>query len=112
MVSCLAEMVSELETERDDLQRLEDAWIAGDVDVLRELALRQKPDTCVLDMFDNDPQGRYVTHHHTEHWLAAADLALKSYQTTFALVPAEKIFAPDGWLNALRTRGYEVQEPQ
>jgi uncharacterized protein YbaP (TraB family) len=111
-VSCLEEIVSELEADRDDLQRLGDAWSVGDIDALREVALRQKPDTCVLDMFDNDQQARDVTAHHAAQWLAAVDLALKTRQTTFALVPAEKIFAPDGWLTALRARGYDVQEPR
>jgi hypothetical protein len=62
-------------------------------------------------MFDNDQQAREVTAHHTEHWLIAVDRALKSRETTFALIPADKIFAPDGWLTALRARGYDVQEP-
>jgi TraB/PrgY/gumN family len=110
-VSCLEEIVSELEADRDDLQRLEDAWSVGDIDALREIGLRRKPEKCVLDMFDNDQQARYVTAHHTEQWLAAVDLALKTRNTTFALVPADKIFAPDGWLTALRARGYDVQEP-
>jgi uncharacterized protein YbaP (TraB family) len=110
-VSCLEEIVAELEADRDDLQRLEDAWFVGDIDTLREVALRQKPDTCVVGMFDNDQQARYVTAHHTEQWLAAVDLALKTRNTTFALVPADKILAPDGWLTALRARGYDVQEP-
>jgi hypothetical protein len=79
--------------------------------VLREVALRQKPETCALDMFDNDRQARDATAHHTEQWLAAVDLALKTRNTTFAFVPADKIFAPDGWLTALRARGYNVEEP-
>jgi uncharacterized protein YbaP (TraB family) len=62
-VSCLEEIVSELEVDRDDLQRPEDAWTVGDIDALREVALRQKRDTCVLDMFDNDQQARDVTAH-------------------------------------------------
>jgi uncharacterized protein YbaP (TraB family) len=111
-VSCLEEIVSELEADRDDLQRLEHAWSVGDTGALQEAALRQKPETCVLDMFDNDQQARDVTAHHTEQWLAAVALALKTCGTTFALVPAERIFAPDGWLTALRARGYDVQEPR
>ena len=110
-VPCLEQTVSELETDRDDLQRLEGAWSVGNIDVLREAARRQQSDTCVLDMFDSDQQGAYAIAHHAEQWLAAVDAALKTYTTTFALVPADKIFAPDGWLTALRARGYEVQEP-
>jgi hypothetical protein len=110
-VSCLEQIVSELEAERDNLDRVADAWSVGDIDALREIALRQKPDRCVLDMFDNDQQARDVTAHHAEQWLAAVGLALKTRKTAFALVPADKIFAADGWLTALRARGYEVQEP-
>jgi hypothetical protein len=66
----------------------------------------------VLDMFDDDQQGQYAIAHHAEQGLAAADFALKTYTTTFALVPADKIFAPEGWLSALRARGYEVREPR
>ena len=111
-VPCLEQIVSELEADRDDLRRLEDAWTIGNIDALREAALRQKSDTCVLDMFDNDQQGQYAIAHHAEQWLAAADFALKTYTTTFALVPADKIFAPEGWLSALRARGYQVREPR
>ncbi|HEV2703671.1 MAG TPA: TraB/GumN family protein [Steroidobacteraceae bacterium] len=111
MVSCLEEIVSELEADRDDLRTLEHAWSVGDVDALRELTLRQKPDTCMLDMFDNDQQATDAIAHHTEQWLAAVDLALNTNKTTFALVPTRNIFAPDGWLTALRARGYTVQEP-
>ena len=110
-VSCLEEIVSELETDRDDLPRLENAWSIGDVDALQEFVLRQNPDTCVSDMFDDDRQARAAAARHAEQWLAAADVALKSRKTTFALVPAHKIFAPDSWLTALRARGYDVQRP-
>jgi len=112
MVSCLEEIVSELEAERDNLQTLEDDWSFGDMDALREVALRLKPEACVVAMFDNDQQARDATAHHTEQWLGAVDVALKTYKTTFALVPADKIFAPDGWLTALRARGYDVLEPR
>ena len=112
MVSCLEEIVSELEAQRAGLPRLGDAWSVGDTGALREAVLRQKPDTCVRAMFDNDRQASEVTAHHAEQWLSAVDLALKTYPSTFALVPVDKVFAPDGWLTALRARGYDVQEPQ
>lgn len=109
--SCLEDIVSELETDRNDLQRLANAWSVGDIEVLRELVLRQKPDPCKSDMFDNDERAMQASARHTEQWLTAVDLALKTYQTAFAVVPTDKLFAPEGWLAALRARGYEVQEP-
>lgn len=110
-VSCLEEIVSGLEADRDDSQKLEDAWSVGDLEVLREAALRQESGACVRDMFDNDERARYVIARHAEQWLAAVDTALRTHDTTFALVPANKVFAADGWLTALRARGYDVQEP-
>ncbi|HEY6455627.1 MAG TPA: TraB/GumN family protein [Steroidobacteraceae bacterium] len=111
-VSCLEEIVSELEADRDDLRRLEHAWSVGDTDAMREVALRQHPDTCVIDMFDSDAQARDAIAHHAAQWLDTVDAALKTRETTFALVPADELFAPDGWLAALRARGYDIQEPQ
>ncbi|MGC1459787.1 MAG: TraB/GumN family protein [Steroidobacteraceae bacterium] len=111
-MSCLEDIVSELETDRNDLQRLANAWSVGDIEALRELVLRQKPDQCQPDMFDNDQRAKEASARHTEQWLAAVDLALQTYQTAFAIVPTDRLFAPDGWLTALRARGYEVQEPQ
>jgi hypothetical protein len=64
-VSCLEKTVSELETDRDDLRRLANAWSVGDMD------------TVAL---------------HTEQWLAAVELGLKTRQTSFALVPMVKLW--------------------
>jgi hypothetical protein len=111
MVSCLEAIVSELEADRDELPRLALAWSVGDLETLQKVALRREPDACVLDMFDNDRQARDVIARHAEYWLAAVDLALKTNETTFALVPAGEVFAPEGRLAALRVRGYDVQGP-
>ncbi|HEY4341367.1 MAG TPA: TraB/GumN family protein [Steroidobacteraceae bacterium] len=108
-VSCLEEIVAELETDRDDWHRLGHAWAVGDLETLRQVV--RKPDACVLDLFDNDAQAQDATAHHTAQWLAAAEAALKTRNSTFALVPTDEIFAPDGWLAALRAAGYDVQEP-
>jgi hypothetical protein len=111
-IPCLEQIVSELESERDKSQSLAKAWSVGDIDALRDDALRQEPDMCVQGMFDDAGQARDATERHAEYWLAAVDVALKTNNSTFASVPADKIFAPDGWLSALRARGYDVQEPR
>jgi hypothetical protein len=111
-VSCLERTVSALETDRDDLKRQANAWSLGDVEALRKLLLRQKPDECLPALFDSDQQARDTAAEHTEQWLTAAELALRSRQTSFALVPMAKLLAPDSWLTALRARGYSVQGPR
>jgi hypothetical protein len=109
-VSCLEAIVAELETDRGDWYRLGHAWAVGDLEALRQVA--RKPDACVLDLFDNDAQAQDAIAHHAAQWLAAAESALKNRDSAFALVPADEIFAPDGWLAALRAAGYDVQEPR
>jgi uncharacterized protein YbaP (TraB family) len=110
-VSCLEATVSGLEADRDDLQRLAKAWSMGDIDALRELVLRQKPYECLLAMYDSEQRAKDMIARHSAQWLATAQLALKSRQTSLALVPIEELFTSDGWLAALRARGYQVQEP-
>jgi hypothetical protein len=111
-VSCLEATVSALETDRDDLKRQANAWSVGDVEALRELLRRQKPDECLSALFDSDQQARDMVAEHTEQWLAAVELALKNRRTSFALVPMAKLLAPDSWLTDLLMSGYSVQGPR
>jgi hypothetical protein len=48
----------------------------------------------------------------TEAWLAAAEKALRDNKSTMAVVQMAELFSPDGYLAALRARGYEVAEPK
>ena len=45
-------------------------------------------------------------------WLTEAERALRVNRSTMAVVLMSELFAPDGYLAALRARGYEVVEPQ
>jgi hypothetical protein len=89
-VSCLEKMVSDVETDRDDLKVLANAWSVGDIEALREL---QKPDECFPTLFDSDQQAKDMAAQHTGQWLATA-------------------VAPDSWLTALRAQGYRVDGPR
>jgi hypothetical protein len=45
-------------------------------------------------------------------WLGEAERALRNNRSTMAVVLMSELFAPNGYLAALRARGYEVVEPQ
>jgi hypothetical protein len=111
-VSCLEKTVAELETDRDNLKRLANAWSVGDIAELRKLLQRQGPDNCLSVMFDSEQRATEAVTQHTQGWLAAVELALRTRQTSFALVPMVKVLAPDGWITALRAHGYVVEDPQ
>ena len=44
-------------------------------------------------------------------WLVEAERALRENESTLAVVPMPELFATDGYLAALRARGYDVVEP-
>jgi hypothetical protein len=46
-----------------------------------------------------------------ETWLAAAQLALTTNRTTFALLPINDLVCPGGYVAKLRALGYSVDEP-
>jgi uncharacterized protein YbaP (TraB family) len=110
-VPCLGATVSALEEDRDDLQRLANAWATGDIGALQRLVPRQKPFPCLPALFDSDQRAKDTVARHREQLLAATEQALKARKTTFAVVSMEELFAPDGWLATLRARGYGVKEP-
>ena len=45
-------------------------------------------------------------------WLKEAERCLKTNRTTMAVVLMSDLFEPDGYLAALKARGYEIVEPQ
>lgn len=45
-------------------------------------------------------------------WLAAAIKALQTHAQTFAVLPMDELLRADGYLAALRERGYEVEAPE
>ena len=45
-------------------------------------------------------------------WLAAADAALATNQSSFAALPVSELFEGDGLLARLRAKGYDVVVPE
>jgi uncharacterized protein YbaP (TraB family) len=111
-VACLELAVSELETDRDHVKRVTNAWAVGNVAALRSLLLMESPDECLPSLFDSAQQAKDVVDYHDQQWLTAADRALHDQSTSFSLVPIRELLVPDGLVAALRARGYVVEEPR
>ena len=45
-------------------------------------------------------------------WLAAAEKSLATNRSTLAVLSMSELTSPDGMLAALRTKGYQVDEPE
>jgi uncharacterized protein YbaP (TraB family) len=116
-VPCLEMMVQLVEDEGNGMRRLANAWSVGDIAGLRKLvpqyALQpgHQENKCTVALYGGEQKANEFVARRTKAWLAEADRALEENKSTMAVVSMAELFAPDGYLAALRARGYEVVEP-
>lgn len=114
----LERIVQVLEDGGTGLRSLANAWAVGDIDALRRLV----PDyglftdgyrsgACLATVYDGRKQFDEYISKRTASWVTEAERALRDNESTLAVVPMPELFATDGYLAALRARGYEVVEP-
>ncbi len=114
---CLEMFVEIVEDGGSGLRRLVNAWSVGDIAALRKLvpvyALQptHHENKCTVALYGGEKRANEFVARRTEAWLGAAELALRENQSTMAVVSMAELFAPDGYLAALRARGYKVVEP-
>jgi hypothetical protein len=115
---CLSRLVEVIGDGGVGLQQLGNAWAVGDIDALRELVPRYsfsrdgfRADECAAAMHGGEQQARDYKLRRTEAWVAEAERAMKQNRVTLAVVLMSELFATDGYLAALRAKGYEIDEP-
>jgi hypothetical protein len=117
----LERTVQVLEDGGTGLRSLANAWAMGDIDALRRLVpeyglftdgFRFRSNTCLAAVYEGQKQVDEYIAKRTLSWLAEAERALRENEITLAVVPITELFATDGYLAALRARGYDVVEPQ
>lgn len=114
----LEKVISVLEDGGGGLRRLANAWSTGDIAGLRLLvpsyglftAGSRTWDCPVADHSGQVPTATHINRR-AEAWMREAERALRENVSTLAVVPIPELFADDGYLAALRAKGYEVQEP-
>ena len=118
-VVCLERVVDALEDGGTGVKRLANAWSVGDVQALRRLVPAfsfsrdgVRADECAAAMRGGEQQLRDYDVVRLEGWLNEAERALRDNRSTMAVVLMSELFATDGYLAALRARGYEVVEPR
>jgi len=117
-VACLARLMDVIGDGGNGLVQLGNAWAVGDIHALRELVPKYsfsrdgfRADECAVAMHGGEEKAREYKDRRTQAWLAQADRALKKNETTLAVVLMSELFSPDGYLAALRAKGYEIVEP-
>lgn len=112
---CLERTVARLEHELPTLAARANAWASGDLETLRRLPSGSLRWTCLQSVLQSD-LARGLGYDDLPMqielaWLEAAEQALADHAVTFALLPMDQVLAADGYLAALRARGYTVEAP-
>jgi len=115
---CMERLLDAIEDGGDGVKRLANAWAVGDVESLRQLVPAYsfsrdgfRTGACAAAMRGGEQQARDYNLRRTQGWVKEAERVLKDNRRTVAVVLMSEIFAPDGYLAALRARGYEIVEP-
>jgi uncharacterized protein YbaP (TraB family) len=116
---CLERLVDAIEDGGNGVKRLANAWSTGDIEALRQLVPTYsfsrdgfRTEECAAAMRGGEQQSREYKAARTKAWLDEAERALRVNRSTMAVVLMSELFATDGYLAALRARGYEVIEPE
>jgi hypothetical protein len=114
-VRCFELTIDRLEADLAAMRERANAWSVGDLDTLRALPFVDQAPACIEAVlnasviadrgYDDLPERVRAA------WMAAAEAALAEHRTGFAVLPMRHVLAADGYLAALRTRGYLVETP-
>ena len=113
-ISCLQKTIERIETDLQPMRQRANLWSLGDVAGLRAMTYPDERIAC-LDAFLSVPQLRDQLQQTRARlgaaWLAAAEAALAQHSSTLAVLPLTELLGDGGYLDRLRARGYDIQEP-
>lgn len=117
--ACLDSAVNALEDGGAGAKRLANAWAVGDVAALRTLVPSYsfsrdgfRRGACAAAMRGGEKELQAYDAERLQGWLKEAERCLKNNRSTMAVVLMSDLFESDGYLAALRARGYTVIEPE
>jgi hypothetical protein len=114
-LACFELTLDRLEADLQQMAARANAWSIGDLDTMRRLPYTDQGQACLSAVLDTElarSQGLDALPAQVrDAWLAAAEKALATHKTSFALLPMAEILKPDGYLAALGARGYAIEAP-
>lgn len=115
-LDCFAKTMSRLETDIEAMKLRANAWALGDIEALQSMPYTDQMQACADAMLKaavieerglGNLQERLAT-----IWLDAADKALQSNRSTFAVLSLRHLLSDNGLLARLREHGYAVEAPE
>lgn len=114
-LNCFVKTLERLETDLDSMKARANAWATGDLAALRQLTYVDHDEVCRSAIFGaslaSELDMQDVPARKREYWLAEAEASLARHASTFSILPIADLLRPDGYLAALKAKGYIVEEP-
>jgi len=109
-IGCLEATIARLETDLQAMRERARAWATGDVEALRRLPYPNQEEAC-WQTVSASPRVKALTELARQRWSDAVAQELANNRTTLAMLPIQKLLAPDGVLAQFREKGYRIEEP-
>lgn len=114
-MTCFIKILERLESGMGEVFVQANAWATGNLAVLRQLPYPNPETICknsLLNLSLLEDEGiQNIPQLQQDLWMIEAENALANNASTFAALPIVELYKPNGYLAALRTKGYEVEEP-
>ena len=114
-LACMERTLDRLGVDMEVLRLRANAWATGDIAMLKANPVPSNYQAC-LDAVTESAMGQQIGMGNAQArvramWVAKAEEALAKNTTTFAILPISEMLEPDGYLDALRRKGYTVLAP-
>jgi hypothetical protein len=115
--ACFALTLDRLETDLDAMRVRANAWSRGKIDVIGKLDFADRDGACkdamkntrvIKQRFDGEAAEQRMR----KLWLEAAEKALATNRSTFAMLQVRYILKGDDVVAALQAKGYKVEAPE
>ena len=94
----------------ETLKAQANAWAVGDVETLRALPYPKEIQSC-QDALENSGDMKKLIAEANGQWSGTLERALDDGTPTLGIRPIYELLKPDGTLDRLRARGYQVEGP-
>ena len=116
-VECFTTTIDRLDRDIDAMKVRANAWSLGNIDAIRKLRFPDQKQSCNAAILDSKWMGGIkgaadVRQRVKAAWLASAEKSLDANKATFAMLPMSDLLNPDGLVATLRSKGYQVDEPE
>jgi uncharacterized protein YbaP (TraB family) len=114
-IECFSKTMDRLETDLNAMIERGNAWAIGDVEGLKKLSFTDQNQSCISALTNAATAQKRgfsdIRQRAMAAWLSAADTALTTNKSTFAILPMGDMLKPTGLLASLRAKGYQIEEP-